>query len=94
MSIPTVREARQHWKDCEARYGKDAWSTRAARDLYLHLSRRVRVQVRKSTYRGKTGYLVSGRNARGQRISIFATTETEARRIAAAEKAGEEWSFD
>ena len=56
--------------------------------------RQPRMSVRKHTYHGKAGYLISGTDAFGRHPSIFARTKSEAMRIRNAVKVGRDFSFD
>jgi hypothetical protein len=50
----------------------------------------VGLSIRKHTYRDKEGYLISGKNPRGQHLSIFATSLKSAMHIKAKALRGED----
>ena len=54
----------------------------------------VRLSVRPYTYHGNAGYLISGSDKLGRRISIFARSKSEAERMRDDIKAGRETMFD
>jgi len=39
------------------------------------------ISIREHTYRGKDGFLICGKNARGTKVSIFTVTRSSAERI-------------
>ena len=55
---------------------------------------RARVSVRRSTYRGKPGWTISGKDQLGRRVKIFSERQAEARRMASEIRAGESPRFD
>lgn len=55
---------------------------------------RARVSVRRSTYRGKPGWTISGKDQLGRSVRMFSDNEIEARRMAGEIRRGEEPMFD
>jgi hypothetical protein len=50
--------------------------------------------IRKTTYRSKSGFSVTGHNQHGQRFRIFAKTEEGARQVFTAAKQGDSATVD
>jgi hypothetical protein len=54
----------------------------------------MRLAIRPSTYRGRNGYLISGRDGRGRQVSIFTVTRASAERIRDKVRAGRRVELD
>lgn len=48
------------------------------------------LSIRKKTYRDKEGYVISGKNPRGQHVSIFTTSLRSAMHIKVKQQRGED----
>ena len=52
------------------------------------------ISVRRHTYHGQSGFLISGKDQYGRHVSIFSRSQSEAIRMRDAIKAGQEPVFD